>query len=125
QETIQESSNHPPGLTVPDNTETGYGNPLSAAASATDPAPGDSLEFSITSGPTGLTIKGNSGAISWTPSAAQVGGHDVTVKVTDSAGAMALGRFVITVLDINRAPVAVDEVYEARLGETLVIAAPG
>jgi len=91
QETVLAGSNQPPQLTVPPNQQIVSGNLLSISASATDPDAGDSLVFSLITAPGGMDINPGSGAISWTPAEAQVGAHDVTVKVTDSAGAFAGG----------------------------------
>lgn len=125
QQRIDPPTNRSPLLTVPVNAEIVFGNLITLSASATDPDDGDTLTFSLTGSPSGMSINSTSGAISWTPVEAQVGAHDVTVKVTDTAGAVALGSFVVIVLDINRAPLAVDDVYEARLGVPLNVAASG
>ena len=50
---------------------------------ATD-ADGDTLTYSLTQNPSGMTINGTSGVISWTPSSA--GSFDVTVSVSDGNG---------------------------------------
>jgi hypothetical protein len=42
---------------------------------------GDTLTYSLTSNPTGMTIDSSTGAISWTPNA--VGDYNVTIKVSD------------------------------------------
>jgi len=47
---------------------------------ATDPE-GDTLTYSLTDGPTGMTINSSTGVISWTPASA--GSYDVTVEVAD------------------------------------------
>ena len=47
---------------------------------ATDPE-GDTLTYSLTDGPTGMTINSTTGVISWTPASA--GSYDVTVEVSD------------------------------------------
>jgi len=49
---------------------------------ATDPN-GDTLTYSLTTNPTGMTINSNTGVISWTPTAA--GSFDVTVEVSDDS----------------------------------------
>ena len=49
---------------------------------ATDPN-GDTLTYSLTTGPTGMTINSNTGVISWTPAAA--GSFEVTVEVSDGS----------------------------------------
>ncbi|OGD35967.1 hypothetical protein A2V94_01735 [Candidatus Atribacteria bacterium RBG_16_35_8] len=49
---------------------------------ATDPN-GDTLNYSLTAGPTGMTINSTTGVISWTPTEAQIGANEVGVKVSD------------------------------------------
>ena len=49
---------------------------------ATDPN-GDTLTYSLTTSPTGMTINSNTGVINWTPAAA--GSFEVTVEVSDSS----------------------------------------
>ncbi|MCS7468222.1 putative Ig domain-containing protein [Stieleria sp. ICT_E10.1] len=50
----------------------------------------DPLTFSTVSPPAGLSIDTESGLISWTPSAAQIGSHAVTVTVSDGHGHVAV-----------------------------------
>jgi len=100
------------------------GQSLSIQAEASDPDAGDILSYALPAAPSGMTIS-PSGLIEWTPAAAQVGAHDVTVEVTDAAGAAALQSAIVNVVAPNRAPVAVDDVYDARIGETTSLAAPG
>jgi hypothetical protein len=49
---------------------------------ATDPE-GDTLTYSLTAGPTGMTINSSTGVINWTPTEAQIGEHDVEIEVSD------------------------------------------
>ncbi len=49
----------------------------------------------------------------------------MTVQVLDTQNAAALRSFIVTVRPVNRAPVAVDNLYDARIGETTSISAPG
>ena len=51
---------------------------------ATDPDVGDTLTYSLTIEPTGMTIDAATGLIQWTPTSAQAGANDVVVKVADS-----------------------------------------
>ena len=53
---------------------------------ATD-ANGDTITYSLVAGsfPTGMTINSASGLIAWTPTAAQIGPNDVTVRASDGA----------------------------------------
>ncbi|MBE3090822.1 MAG: putative Ig domain-containing protein [Candidatus Atribacteria bacterium] len=48
----------------------------------TDPN-GDTLTYSLTTSPTGMTINSTTGVISWTPTEAQIGANEVVVEVSD------------------------------------------
>jgi uncharacterized protein YjdB len=72
--------NQPPTITsTPDTTAT-VGQAYSYNVNATDPN-GDTLAYSLTTKPAGMTIKSWNGIISWTPTA--LGDYDVTVEVSD------------------------------------------
>jgi hypothetical protein len=51
---------------------------------AKDPDPGDSLVYSLTGKPEGMTIDEATGLIEWRPTSAQAGTYDVTVRVADN-----------------------------------------
>ena len=55
---------------------------------------GDTLTYSLTSSPTGMTIDSSTGVISWTPNA--VGDYNVTLKVSDG-GLFNTQSFTITI----------------------------
>jgi hypothetical protein len=65
--------NRPPVITSTPNTAATVGQPYSYAVQATDPDPGDTLTFSLTTVPAGMTINATTGLIQWTPVATQVG----------------------------------------------------
>ena len=50
---------------------------------ASDPNLGQSLTFSLVSGPTSLTVS-SGGQVEWTPTVAQAGANEVRVRVADS-----------------------------------------
>lgn len=122
-ETAMTQDNAPPVLTVPANQALPVGTPLSAQVSATDPDAGDTLTYRLINGPLGMSIDPETGALSWTPQATQARTADVVVEVTDAAGAVDFGSFTVTATPLNSAPTAVDDVYIARRGETLVVPA--
>ena len=116
----------PPVLSEITGEQVVEGTLLSVDAEATDPdLPGDALVFDLLLAPVGMAIDPGSGLISWTPTDTQVGTHDVTVRVTDQEGLLDFTPFVVEVLEINVAPSAGDDVFEARLGEPLSVEAQG
>ena len=117
-------TNAPPTLEPIADRQLIVGQALSIQTVAADPDAGDALAYSLPSAPAGMSISG-AGLIGWTSLADQLGPFDVTVQVVDSHGAAALRSFVATVRPVNRAPVAGDNLYDARIGETTDIAAPG
>jgi RHS repeat-associated protein len=81
---------------------------LSLIASATDgDQPANTLTYSLTASPTGMTIDPATGAIAWTPTEAQGPSvNTVTVTVTDSAtpSLSDTKSFTVTVKEVNTAP---------------------
>ncbi len=65
---------------------------------------GDTLNYSLTSAPEGMSIDVLTGIITWTPTDAQVGSHQIVIKVTDNQSAYATQAFAITVENVNDAP---------------------
>ncbi len=118
------ADNNPPLLDPIANVSIVVGNTLSVQTSASDPDAGDVLSYSLPLAPGGMNIDSD-GRIAFTPLGDQSGRHDVTVQVSDSFAALALQSFIVTVTPPNRAPIAVDNLYDARIGETTSIAAPG
>jgi hypothetical protein len=74
---------------------------ITAMASDTD-LPANTLTFSLTTFPTGMTIDSVSGLIEWDTTGATAGVHDVEVTVSDGEGGSATQSFTVTV---NVAPV--------------------
>ncbi|MCW8999177.1 MAG: putative Ig domain-containing protein, partial [Kangiellaceae bacterium] len=58
----------------------------------------DPLSYSVTSGPTGLSVGVFSGVIDWIPEASQIGESTVTVKVEDGKGGSTTQSFKINVV---------------------------
>jgi regulator of extracellular matrix RemA (YlzA/DUF370 family) len=77
-------SNSAPSITSTPLTTAIQDTPYSYDVNATDPDAGDSLTYSLTVAPVGMTIDAQTGLISWTPSNAQVGANPVTVSVADN-----------------------------------------
>ncbi len=102
------------------------GTAFSRVLSATDPNPGDTLRFSLLSGPAGLTVATN-GQLTWIPIVNQYGSNVVKVQVADAAGLIDAGTFRIDVgVSLpNYPPVAVDDRYSVRRGTTLNVPSLG
>ncbi|MGC3990389.1 MAG: putative Ig domain-containing protein [Chthoniobacteraceae bacterium] len=103
------SSNHPPAfssnpLNLPSATQSTNYSTLSQtlAGSATD-ADGGTLTYSKVTGPAWLTIASN-GALSGTPTNADVGMDTFVVRVTDSSGATDDATMYINVINVNDPP---------------------
>ncbi len=58
----------------------------------------DPLAYRLVSGPAGMTVNANTGAIIWTPAAIQVGSQEVLVEVSDGRGATAEQAFTLLVV---------------------------
>jgi uncharacterized protein YjdB len=72
--------NQPPTITSTSITTATVNQAYYYNVNATDPD-GDTLTYSLTTKPAGMTIKSWNGKINWTPNA--LGDYDVTVKVSD------------------------------------------
>jgi hypothetical protein len=82
-------------MTNPGNQTGTVGTPVSLQLHATDSASGQTLTYSATGLPAGLSINSSTGLISGTPSAAVTA--NVTVKATDSTGASGSAAFTWTI----------------------------
>ena len=90
-------TNRPPTITSTAPLAAIAGTPYTYAVTASDPDAGDTLTYSLTTAPAGMSIDGASGLITWTPTAAQAGDHAVEVKVQDSGGLFVTQPFTLTV----------------------------
>ncbi|MCU7919309.1 MAG: putative Ig domain-containing protein [Candidatus Thiodiazotropha sp. (ex Epidulcina cf. delphinae)] len=97
--------NLPPAFTSTPVTEATEGVTYSYDSEAIDPNPRDSVSYGLVVAPTGMTIDGGTGLIEWTPINAQVGQHVITVQASDRQAAYSEQTFVITVTNVNQAPV--------------------
>ena len=75
---------------------------------ATD-ADNDTLTWSLSNAPVGMTINSATGTITWTPAEGVTTSGSVTLTVDDSNGGTASEVFTITVTAVNDAPVANDD----------------
>ncbi|MEO8344112.1 MAG: RHS repeat-associated core domain-containing protein [Betaproteobacteria bacterium] len=115
-------NNRPPQLATQINVILPVGVPFARTLTATDPDSGDVLTLSLVSGPAGMAMSGST--LTWTTLGKAPGDYAVTVKVTDSGGLVDQRSFTVT-LQPSAAPVAVNDTYSVRLGQTLTVPVPG
>ena len=65
---------------------------------------GDTLSYSLTSAPTGMTIDSVTGLVAWTPAGFDADNADVTIAVYDTRGGTATQQFTLPVID-NAPPI--------------------
>ena len=99
------STNSPPTITSTPTITATEGLHYTYDVDATDPDLGDVLTYSLDTAPAGMTIDASSGLIQWTPTAAQVGGNPVAVRVTDSIGQSTAQSFNVSVGVANAPPI--------------------
>ena len=93
--TLDRSGN---AITIPGNAvRANVGSPYTVDLSST--VEGNGGQYALTQAPAGLTINANTGLLSWTPTASQIGSQAVTVQLTDSAGNVETESFNIDVAD--------------------------
>lgn len=103
--------NDPPLLANPGNKTISEKTSLTFSVNATDSdiASGiaDTVVYSLASGDlTGMTLDGNTGAFSWTPTESQDGQHVVVFRATDSQGSAGIDQTItLTVSEVNDPPV--------------------
>lgn len=86
---------------------------------ATRDPEGDAVAMSLVTAPGGMQIVADTGFLSWTPAASQIGAQPVEVRATDARGAWASRVFVVDVAAFDRAPrITSIPVREARAGQT-------
>ncbi|MGB8338316.1 MAG: Ig-like domain-containing protein [Burkholderiales bacterium] len=114
--------NHPPVINSAPVITATQGVLYTYSVGATDPD-GNTLTYALTNAPTGMTIIASNGLIKWTPTNAQVGSKNVTVRVTDSGGLSVTQSYTIIVANVNDAPVAQNNSYSVNQGTVLTVAA--
>ena len=97
--------NRAPHFTSTPVTEALVGKPYTYTATAVDPD-SDPLIFSLSVGPTNMTVNPNNGAILWNPTVGNLGSQDIRVKVEDGRGGSAEQHYVLSVINPppNRPP---------------------
>ena len=99
---IVNPANQAPVITPITDATVTVGETFTYTVEATDPD-GDTLTYSLTDSPAGMTIDENIGTINWSPTAA--GSFGVTVEVSDGK-LTATQRFVVESIKLNRVVMA-------------------
>ena len=99
--------NAEPAITSAPVTAVEVGALYTCDVNATDPDVGDTLTYSLTAKPAGMTIEPDTGLIQWTPEDAHVGTNDIVVEVVDSSDIPASDTqsFTITVNPASLPPI--------------------
>ncbi|WP_165228130.1 putative Ig domain-containing protein [Aquisphaera insulae] len=69
-----------------------------------DDSDGDTVVWSLDTAPQGLAIDASTGALRWTPGAAQIGSQAVVIRATDTQGASSTQSFTVVVRAVNSPP---------------------
>ncbi|KPK36070.1 MAG: hypothetical protein AMJ65_16745 [Phycisphaerae bacterium SG8_4] len=95
--------NDAPSITSKPPETTRVWAPYAYDVEAKDPDPGDSLIYSLTKKPKGMTIDRDTGLIEWKPTSAQAGAFDIAVRVFDSNATRAWDTqtFTVTVTSLS------------------------
>jgi len=86
---------------------------------------GDELTFTVVTQPAHGTLSGTAPALTYTPEANYNGTDSFTYKASDGLLDSNIATVTITVGAINDEPIAVDDEYDAWMGVTLEVPAPG
>jgi RHS repeat-associated protein len=89
--------NRPPVFTSTPVVDANVATLYTYQATASDPDGGETLTFSVVSGPQGLHVDGSSGLVTWMPSVGQLGTDSVTLQVDDGRGGAATQAYTIAV----------------------------
>jgi hypothetical protein len=112
--TITVNYNEPPVITSEPPVNTIARETYQYAIEATD-GDGDTLTYSILTGPAGLTVNGTTGLVTWIPADEQVGTHLVEAKVDDGHGGSSVQQWSITVAPANNPPEFTSEPLTAAI----------
>lgn len=93
---VGEVSNWPPEIVSEPVLDATEGEAYRYTVGASDPD-GDPLVFELINGPDGMLMDASSGELTWTPTASQVGEHEVRVSASDRGGESAYQVYTLTV----------------------------
>jgi RHS repeat-associated protein len=103
---VTETGNLPPTIFSTAPATATVGQPYIYDIFATDPESTHLLRYELrtTPLPAGMLLDPNTGRLTWTPTAADIGTIQITVAALDPANAAAVQSFLLTVLPVNRVP---------------------
>ncbi|GIV96622.1 MAG: hypothetical protein KatS3mg057_1279 [Herpetosiphonaceae bacterium] len=107
------------------NLSTNEDTALSITLTASDPDSGDTLSYTVTSGPSNGTLSGTAPNLTYTPDPDYFGADSFSYEVTDTSGLTDTATVDITVNAVNDAPVGADDSYTTSEDTPLTVAAPG
>ncbi|MEM7165055.1 MAG: putative Ig domain-containing protein [Planctomycetota bacterium] len=113
--------NQAPTITSTPTTTATEGVAYSYLVTADDLDPMDTVYFSLSSSPAGMTIDQFTGLISWTPTLAQEGGHNVTVVATDTGSLTSVQNFSVAVGNVNQPPTIVSSANTMGIENVLYV----
>ena len=96
---IEAAPNHAPRITSTPPAGATEGTEYAYALTADD-QDGDPVAFTLLQGPQGMALSG--ARLTWTPSALQAGGHDVSVQADDGRGGLDTQTFRVQVIALVR-----------------------
>lgn len=108
--------NDAPRIITKDITQISQGEWYYRKYEATDPDPGDSLEWNVTTDAQWLVFEEELVRLSGTPGPEDVGVFDVEVKVMDRGGLYDVHEFKLNVLDVNDAPMIMEAPASFSIG---------
>ncbi|HUE70455.1 MAG TPA: putative Ig domain-containing protein [Pirellulaceae bacterium] len=100
---VEQPNRAPVFTSTPDGSAT-IGQLFRYDAQATDPD-ADTLTFDLVVKPAGMAVDPARGIVVWVPTADQAGTHEVTLRVQDGRGGVALQSFAVTASRANSTPV--------------------
>jgi VCBS repeat-containing protein len=115
--------NDPPKITSTPRGRVVAAVPYTYQIEAVDPDGQDSLTYLLITGPAGMSIDSSCGLIGWNPSTAQIGSHDVIVKVVDNSSGQAsdtqLFSIMVESVPPKRAILTITDGYDQKRQRTL------
>ncbi|MBC7962183.1 MAG: putative Ig domain-containing protein, partial [Steroidobacteraceae bacterium] len=97
-------SNHPPSITSSAVTAAYTETLYSYQVKGSDVDAGTTLTYTLAAGPVGMKINSSTGVVTWTPTIAQTGSHQVNIQVSDGS-LSAAQSYTVNVIKVNRPPV--------------------